>query len=137
MDIRFGDGEEGYHEARALLGLLGLAEAADPAASAEIKLLDDLREAATRHCARPEFAALEATAPAPRDLARETWWRALLGPSRREVLLSAQRSEALERASRAERSAFEALAETARVARERDELKARLRALAAVGDGAS
>ena len=47
-----------------------------------------------------------------------------LGPSRLEEDLSTQRSEALERADRAERSAFEALAETARIVRERDRLKA-------------
>jgi hypothetical protein len=59
------------------------------------------------------------------------FWRRTLGPSRLEEDLSQQRSAALERADRAERSAFEALAETTRIGRERDQLKAEVERLRA------
>jgi len=55
--------------------------------------------------------------------------RSLLGPNDRELALSRQRREAIDRAERAERSAFEALAETAEVGRERDALRVRVREL--------
>ncbi|MFQ5659395.1 MAG: hypothetical protein ACE5GZ_03150 [Gammaproteobacteria bacterium] len=47
-------------------------------------------------------------------------WRILTGPSRRELLLSKQRQELIERAERAETIAFEAIAETAEVGKQRD-----------------
>ena len=46
--------------------------------------------------------------------------RACIGPTQREMLLSRQRQELLERAERAESMAFQALAETAEIGRERD-----------------
>ena len=46
--------------------------------------------------------------------------RAIVGPTNKEMLLSRQRQELLERAERAESMAFEALAETAEIGRERD-----------------
>jgi hypothetical protein len=134
MNIEFAAGESGFQEACALLALTHLAAAGDPASSAEIQLLDVLVSAAERHRARPEFRELrlrhEARSARLRG-AEESWWRALLGPTRREILLSEQRGAALERAARAERSSFEAVAETARIARERDELKARVHELEA------
>jgi hypothetical protein len=74
------------------------------------------------------------------------FWRRTLGPSQQEEELSAQRGEALERAERAEASAFDAMAEAAQVAHERDHWQAeaeRLKAIVAqfeaaqapVGDG--
>ncbi len=56
-------------------------------------------------------------------------WRSIMGPSRREVRLSKQRIAALERAERAEAISFEALAETAKVGRERDEALKKLEEL--------
>ena len=47
-------------------------------------------------------------------------WHMLKGPGRRELLLSSQRQELIERAERAEAIAFEAIAETADVGRQRD-----------------
>ena len=55
--------------------------------------------------------------------------RVLMGPSSGEIELSKQRHEALDRADRAERSSFEALAEMAAVGRERDALKKDLEVL--------
>jgi len=47
-------------------------------------------------------------------------WHVFRGPSKRELLLSSQRQELIERAERAEAIAFEAIAETAEVGRQRD-----------------
>jgi len=56
-------------------------------------------------------------------------FRDLLGPSKREIQLSKQRQALIERAEHAEISAFESLAETAEIGRERDELRAKLKQL--------
>jgi hypothetical protein len=53
----------------------------------------------------------------------------MTGPSRREMILSKQRQELIERAEHAEASAFEALAETAEIARERDEILQKMKQL--------
>jgi hypothetical protein len=53
--------------------------------------------------------------------------RAVIGPTRKEMLLSKQRQELLERAERAESMAFDALAETVEIARERDALQNKLK----------
>jgi hypothetical protein len=50
-------------------------------------------------------------------------WRGIKGPSHGEIALSKQRHDALDRADRAERSSFEALAEMATVGRERDAMR--------------
>lgn len=63
--------------------------------------------------------------------------RALGAPSRKEMLLSKQRQELLERAERAERAesmAFDALSETTEVGRERDALVKKLRELEGQGE---
>ena len=56
-------------------------------------------------------------------------WRSFTGPSRREMELSRQRKELIERAEHAEASAFDALAETADIGRERDAAIERIRQL--------
>jgi len=53
--------------------------------------------------------------------------RALFGPSKKEMLLSRQRQELLERAERAEAMAFDALAEKAEIGRERDAMARKLK----------
>ncbi len=53
--------------------------------------------------------------------------RAITGPSKKEMLLSRQRQELLERAERAESMAFDALAETAEIGRERDAMQKKLK----------
>ena len=47
-------------------------------------------------------------------------WHVFKGPSKRELVLSSQRQELIERAERAEAIAFEAIAETVEVGRQRD-----------------
>ena len=58
-------------------------------------------------------------------------FRSLFGPGKRELELSKQRQELIIRAEHAEASAFEALAETAEIGRERDELREKLKQLSA------
>lgn len=55
----------------------------------------------------------------------------LFGPSKREIELSKQRQALIVRAEHAEQSAFEALAETGEIGRERDQLKEKLKQLEA------
>lgn len=131
MDIGFDEGAAGFHQARALLAIVREASVEEFNAEHQTALLDALKTAAEVHLARPEFAALRAQF-AIDDSARgaaaeeDAWWARWFGPSRREQQLAAQRSAALERAGRAELSSFEALAETTRVARERDAARARI-----------
>ena len=55
----------------------------------------------------------------------------LFGPSKREIELSKQRQSLIARAEHAEQSAFQALAETGEIGRERDQLKEKLKQLEA------
>ena len=57
--------------------------------------------------------------------------KSLFGPGRREKILSKQRIELIERADHAEAIAFEALAETAEVGKQRDEVLQKLQELQA------
>ena len=125
MKIDFDEGEPGFFEARAAIAVVHFAQNAELDVDAR-DLLEFLGEAASAHLNRPEFEALRAE----HGIRGEVWptfsvlkqlWRRTVGPSAVESSLSRQRSEALERAERAEHSAFEALAETAKVARERDQ----------------
>lgn len=59
------------------------------------------------------------------------FFRGLFGPSKREIELSKQRQALIVRAEHAEHSAFEALAETGEIGRERDQLKEKLKQLEA------
>lgn len=123
MKITFADGQVGFHEARALHNIARYAAETDPFDSHEIQLLDALQSASEAHMSRPEFEALYAVERDWSVVAHPHYslgrlWCGLFGPSRRERLLSEQRIAALERA---EHSSFESLAETARVARERDD----------------
>ncbi len=131
MELRFEEGATGFHEARAVLAIARATAPEEFTAEHETAVLDALKTAGEVHLAREEFAVLCAEFEiddSARGAAAEEdgWWARLFGPSRREQLMSAQRSLALERASRAELSSFEALAETTRVARERDAARARI-----------
>lgn len=129
MKIEFSSGEAGFHEARVLHQLCLKASEFDPQDTSAIQALDQYKQAATQALDAPEYATFnqlyEPRAVSPVVL---PWWRRWLGPSRLEQRLATERANALERAARAEQSAFDSLAETARVARERDELKAQIAA---------
>lgn len=128
MNIEFDDGESGFWEARTLYDM-ALHYVAKSQQAGDQALLEFLKDAALSHMNRPEYAKLREDVGVsnpewPDWSIVNNFWRRALGPSRLEEDLSTQRSAALERADRAERSAFEALAETTRIARERDRLKA-------------
>ena len=125
MEIKFADGEAGFHEASALQAIGRYALDCDPTDSNELQVISTLRAAGDQYVTRDEFSGLrerveKQSADASKAGTRDSIWRILFGPSRRELLLSEQRSAALGRAERAEQSSFEALAEMARIARERD-----------------
>jgi len=135
MNIEFDDGESGFWEARTLYGM-ALHHVGKSHQAGDDALLEFLKDAALSHMNRAEYAQLRERVGVS-EPEWPTWsivnnfWRRTLGPSRLEEDLSTQRSEALERADRAERSAFEALAETTRIARERDRLAAEIERLRA------
>ena len=128
MQIHFANGNAGFHEAAALCRIVRQAQDLDPRDSREVQLLDLLRHDCETHMAAPEFAALRSefernAAPASDLTSERSWWRRLFGPSNRELMLSAQRVEVIERAQHAEQTAFAALAENARLQRELDEAR--------------
>lgn len=133
MQLEFERGERGYFEARALYRFVQLLRTTRWEEHAERELLQTLESAAEAQLIRPEYEPLRDIAAEPevsrRAPSADGIWQRWFGPSRSERQLSAQRAAALERAERAERSAFESLAEMAGVARERDALAAELRAL--------
>ena len=127
MDIEFDNDEAGFWEARLVLAMAtqfsgGTLREGDAA------LLSFLKDASLAQMNRTEYASVLKEAGI-RDGVWPSWslvnqlWRRTLGPSQLEEDLSAQRSEALERADRAESSAFDAMAEAAQTARERDHLQ--------------
>lgn len=132
MNIEFDEGESGFWEARTLR-VVARRAAAYVRNKSDLELLAFLEEAATTHMERAEFVDLKAMLQPDPPVSPWPWlefaWRRLWGPSRIEAELSEQRGAALDRADRAERSAFEALAETARVGRERDQLRAEVERL--------
>ena len=135
MNIDFDDGESGFWEARTLYAMV-THHVAKSMQDGDQALLDFLKDAALSHMNRGEYAVLREkvgiTDPEwPSWSLVNNFWRRTLGPSRLEEDLSSQRSAALERADRAERSAFEALAETTRIGRDRDQLKAEVERLKA------
>ncbi len=135
MNIDFDEGESGFWEARILHGLARHAAVRGERLE-DRELIGFLLEATNAHMARSEFDELRERVGTeaeewPAWTAMAQFWRRTVGPSRLEEDLSEQRSAALERAERAERSAFEALAETSRVARDRDQARAEVKRLEA------
>jgi|LNFM01.1.fsa_nt_gb hypothetical protein len=135
MNIDFDDDESGFWEARTLYAMV---THYDPKSMREgdEALLEFLKDAALSHMNRGEYAVLRervgtAEPEWPTWSLVNNFWRRTMGPSRLEEDLSNQRSAALERADRAERSAFEALSETTRIGRDRDQLRAEVERLRA------
>ncbi len=130
MKIDFEAGEAGFFEARALHLAAHAARSVVHDDGAR-ECLDFLDRAALQHLRQAEFEGLRARhgrgdGPWPNFSVLKHLWRQTLGTSQLETQLSEQRSQALARAERAEHSAFEALADTARLERERDRARADL-----------
>lgn len=133
MKIEFERGEVGYHEARNLRALARCLLRDLDQSKHDIALIAYVERAADEYMARPQFRQL-------REQEREeeessfaskvrSIWGTWMGPSGRELELCKQRIEALGRAMRAEHASFEALVETVELGRERDEARARVKAL--------
>lgn len=138
MKIEFDPGMAGYQEAKELKQMVEhWLDSGDEAAHVS-GLVDFLTGLAEAHMQKPEFAELRAAEADSEDQGEahhhgglRSALNGLLGPSRREMMLSQQRIDALERAQRAEAASFESLAETAKVGRERDQTLERVRELEA------
>lgn len=121
MKIEFSEGTNGIAEVECLLRIACRL----PMTPQANRLRETLERSAFDHLVDNgvELARLRALVAAETSswLTRMTIvWQRFWGPSSHEMALSKQRSDALERADRAERSSFEALAEMAQVGRERD-----------------
>ncbi len=124
MKLDFDEGDAGFFEARSLHRFIKHARVSVQDDDMH-ELLEFMDEAANTHMRLSEFAALLDK----HGTGDETWpnfsvlkhlWRQTIGSSQVEAGLAEQRSAALARAERAEQSAFEALAEMAKIERERD-----------------
>jgi len=140
MKIKFDPGAAGFHEAEVLRTVVRHFLRTTEPGGRRTEFLHSLEGLAEEQMAAPEFADLRARRSADEDWTLapveaslgsriRSLFSALTGPSRREMDLSRQRIEAIDRAQRAEIASFEALAETSQVARERDELRRQLKAL--------
>ena len=130
MRIEFSKGMQGHIEVESILRiahrLRETAESLQLRADLEHRALTHLQGDDRELARMRELLALDR----PSWLARSAVvWHRFWGPSDREMELSKQRSDALERAERAEHSSFEALADMARVGRERDAANAELEKL--------
>ena len=139
MKIEFEKNIDGFQQARKLKMILEHYAHSDATDKPTLLLIESMMEQIESFIADPEFKSLSHEAHADDDAYRQyehsrtflnnvfASLRSLAGPSKKEILLSRQRQELLERAERAESMAFDALAETTEIARQRDELKAQLK----------
>lgn len=141
MEINFGSGLQGYQNALKLKLILDYYEQTHSAGSLPDEFLSPLRSQIDSYLSQPEFEKFRREHP-PDNTKEQTsgygllgrlsgLWRWLMGPSQREMQLSQQRRTLIERAEHAEQMAFEALAETADVGRQRDQALQRLKELEA------
>lgn len=140
MKIEFETDINGYQDARKFKSLIDIMLKHDAIDASLKSFATSLREQLEEFLAKPEFEGFEdAAADAHYSASHDEsagegltrFFRHLIGPSRRELELSKQRHELIARSERAENSAFEALAESAEISRERDELKHKLKELEA------
>lgn len=138
MKIEFDTGRAGYQEAKELKRMVEHWRDSGDEAAHVSGLVDYLTGLADAHMGKPEFAELRAAEAGSGDEPEahshgglRSALHGLLGPSRREMMLSQQRIDALDRAQRAEAVSFDALAETARIGRERDQALLRIKELEA------
>ncbi len=138
MKLEFEESINGFQEARRLRMILEHYAASDLADDITILFVESLLKEIDLTLHKPAFSQFhdqspqalqdDFTAPAGGPFSPlRRWWRSAFGPSRRELLLSRQRQELIERAERAEAMAFEALSETAEVGRQRDRALLELR----------
>ena len=139
MKIEFETDINGYQEARKFISLIDIMLQHEAVDSSLQSFASTIRSQLEEFIAKPEFQQFHSSTDNTEHYSAShdespgeglvRFMRFLIGPGRREQELSRQRYELIERAERAENSAFEALAETAEIGRERDDLKARLKTL--------
>ena len=139
MKIEFEKNINGFQKARKLKMILEHYAHSDATDKPTLLLIESIIEQIESFISDPEFKSLaketrvddsryrlqEGSQPFLTRLIASL--RAIVGPSKKEMLLSRQRQELLERAERAESMAFDALAETADIGRERDAIAERLK----------
>ena len=134
MNIDFSPGAAGFREARQVKRIVSYYRTSLHASGDIKRLLDNLDRTVDEHTERNEFRSLRESLPDDRDLTRPIgvsgFVKRLLGkvlkPSPREVELSNQRMEAIDRAERAESVSFDAMAEMTQIQGERDDLIGKL-----------
>ncbi|MCG8325669.1 MAG: hypothetical protein MI673_09135 [Thiotrichales bacterium] len=135
MKLEFTLDEAGYQKARMLKRLIALVDIYELKDSFDQDQLNALSKELLQIMGQPGFDAWrdedfgDIIKPGPHSL--KDVLRNIFGPSRQEINLSKQREILIERAEHAEASAFEALAELADAAKQRDEALARIRDLEA------
>ena len=141
MKINFEKNINGFQEARKLKIILEHYAHSDISDKSTVLLVESMITELNEFISDPEFASFSQGDEIDESLLETTpqrnkWldriisiWRTLFGPSQRELLLSKQRLELLERAERAESMAFDALTETAEVGRQRDAALRKLKEL--------
>jgi hypothetical protein len=149
MKIEFEKNINGFQEARKLKMILEHYAHSDATDKPTLLQIESLIEQIESFSSDPEFKSLvkdtsvndddyRSLEAAPTFLRRFfASIRAIYGPSKKEMLLSRQRQELLERAERAESMAFDALAETAEMGRERDAIHQKLKEAAQEGEAGS
>ncbi len=140
MKIEFETDINGYQEARKFKLLIDSILKHEELDQSLNSLAFSLQEQLKEFLSNPEFAdfsdggsedMFSATHSDPDTGGIAKLFSSLLGPSKREIELSKQRQALIARAEHAEHSAFEALAETGEIGRERDQLKEKLKQLEA------
>ncbi len=140
MKIEFESDINGYQEARKFKLLIDSILKHEELDQSLGSLASSLQEQLKEFLSKPEFADFTDSGSndlytASHDATGSSGIRkivsGLFGRSKREVELSKQRQLLIARAEHAEHSAFEALAETGEIGRERDQLKEKLKQLEA------
>ena len=133
MNIEFAPGAAGFREARHLRRILGYYRESLHASGDIAQLMGTLENVADKHMEKGEFRVLRESLPDDGDLARDSrpgFMKRVLGtflrPSPREMQLSSQRMEAIDRAERAESVSFDAMSEMNRILGERDDLQTKV-----------
>jgi len=133
MNIEFAPGAAGFREARHLRRIVGYYRESLHASGDIAQLMGILENVADKHLEQDEFRVLRESLPDDGDLARDfrsgfmnRVLRTFLRPSPREMQLSSQRMEAIDRAERAEGVSFDAMAEMNRLLGERDDLQTKV-----------
>lgn len=148
MKIDFEKDINGFQNARKLKLILEHYQHSDIADRTTRLLIESLIKQLDEFTANPEFQKFNHTdeidnsfldAAGKRDnffTRLAAFWQVFKGPGKRELLLSNQRQELIQRAERAEAIAFEAIAETAAVGRQRDAALNELNTARTAGSGA-